>query len=177
MELGHTARVELAGSVAAVRAVLADPESLLGFSAQPLDLPILGPRDQTVVTTPGADFSCAGALWSVSGTWRLEPDGGSRVRAALEVSCRVADALAREAVDAYRSRSPLPIRTDADAILGRLVEDLFREKLAADVDAYHRRVAALLAASQDAASSASPRPRAGGEGQGEGALLEPRERA
>jgi hypothetical protein len=168
MELGHSTTVDLAGSLAAVQAVLSDPESLRCFE-QELDLPIVGRRSQTVVTTAGVEFCCAGDLWSVSGCWRLDADDGGRVWAELEVSCRVAESLAREAVDAYRSRSPLPIRTDADAILGRVVEDLFREKLAADVEAYRRRVESLLL------TSTLPRP--GGEGQSEGALVERRDRA
>jgi hypothetical protein len=145
MELGQTVHVDLAGSLAAVQAVLADLESLRGFE-QEREFPVLGRRSQAVVTEPGLEFSCTGQLWSVRGSWRLEPDGGRRVRGELRVSCRVAESLVREAVDAYRSRSPLPIRTDADTILGRVVEDLFREQLAADVEAYRRRVASLLEA-------------------------------
>lgn len=144
MELGHSATLELAGSLAAVHAAVSDPESLRCFE-QALDLPIIGRRSQTVLTTAGVEFSCAGDLWSLSGSWRFDAHADGRVRAELDVSWRVAESLAREAVDVYRSRSPLPIRTDADAILRRLVEDLFREKLAADVETYRRRVASILA--------------------------------
>jgi hypothetical protein len=150
MELTHSTTVDLRASVAAVHAALSDRESLRCFEAE-LDLPIVGRRSQAVATTPGTEFSCTGETWSVSGSWQLDGDGPGRVRARLEVSCRVADALACEAVDAYRSRSPLPIRTDADAILRRLVEDLFREKLAADVEVYRRRVESMLAERTDPA--------------------------
>jgi hypothetical protein len=150
MDLRPTAYpIELAGPLAAVRAVLADPDSHLCLAGQTLDLPILGRRSQTVqldvdVADHCIEFSCAGDLWSVSGRWRLETDGGEHVKATLEVECRIAEELRRQAVDEYRSRSPLPIRTDADAILGRLVEDLFREKLGTDVAAYRQRVAELV---------------------------------
>lgn len=143
MEITHSTTVDIVGSVAAVQAAVSDRESLRCFEGE-LDLPIVGRRSQAVFTTPGVEFSCTGDAWSVSGSWQFEGDGGGRVRARLEVSCRVTESLAREAVDAYRSRSPLPIRTDADAILRRLVEDLFREKLATDVDAYRRRVESML---------------------------------
>jgi hypothetical protein len=143
MEINHCTTVHLSGSIAAVHAALSDRDCL-GWFGEELDLPIVGRRRQTVSTTPGVDFSCTGDAWSVSGSWRLEGDGGDHVRARLEVRCRVAESVAREAVDAYRSHSPLPIRTDADAILWKLVEDLFREKLAGDVDAYRQRVEAML---------------------------------
>src|SRR5262245_13608179 len=166
MEFGQSTTVDLAGSLSVVQAVLSDPESLRCFE-QELDLPIVGRRTQTVVMTAGIEFCCAGDLWSVSGSWRLAADDGGQVRGELEVSCRVAESLAREAVDAYRSRSPLPIRTDADAILRRVVEDLFREKLTADIEAYRRRVEWLL--------FTSLRPRPGG--RSEGALIDRRDRA
>lgn len=167
-----TCRMELAGSLASVRAVLSDPGSFLCFPgisrpsaedaarfAQDLDLPVLGRRSQTVVLAvddAGADpgsaciaFSSSGDLLSVSGRWRLEP-GDEGVRAELAVECRVADELRRQAVDAYRSRSPLPIRTDADAILTRVVEDFFQARLEQDVATYRQRVAELLARRGDA---------------------------
>ncbi len=167
-----TCRMELAGSLASARAVLSDPGSFLCFPGisrpsaedaarftQDLDLPVLGSRSQTVVLAvrdEGADpgsacvaFSTSGDLLSVSGCWRLEA-GDGRVRAELTVECRVAEELRRQAVDEYRSRSPLPIRTDADAILTRLVDDLVREKLEQDVATYRQRVAELLARRGDA---------------------------
>jgi hypothetical protein len=158
--------VNLPGSLAAARALLADPASFLCFPGlsrpstaeaawfeHDVDLPILGRQAQAVVLAvdeapaePGSAcivFSASGALVSVSGRWRLE-NGAAGVRAELALECRVAEDVRRQAVDAYRSRSPLPIRTDADAILTRLVDDLFHEKLEQDAAIYRRRIAALL---------------------------------
>ena len=158
-----TCQVALPGPLAAARAVLADPGSLCCFPgisgpsadgfAQDLDLPVLGERRQAVAISvdagpaaPGSAWialSASGALVSMAGGWRLE-DGDTGMRAELRLEYRVAEELRRQAVDAYRSRSPLPIRTDADAILTRLVDDLLRQKFEQDAATYRQRVAALL---------------------------------
>ena len=56
----------------------------------------------------------------------------------------VGAALKEQAVNELRSRSPLPIRTDADAILGRAVDDFFERRFAEDAAAYCDRLRARL---------------------------------
>jgi hypothetical protein len=80
-------------------------------------------------------FSLRGSLISVRGCWQLEPcpDG---VRLRVNLTYEIAPSLKEQAVSMLRSRSPLPIRTDADAILNRAVDEFFQTHLAAQAVAY-----------------------------------------
>ena len=74
-------------------------------------------------------FSLRGPMVSIAGRWTLEPDeDGVRLRVALVYD--IAPSLKEQAVITLRSRSPLPIRTDADAILSRAVDEFFETRLA-----------------------------------------------
>ena len=74
-------------------------------------------------------FSLRGPMVSIAGRWTLEPGGdGVRLRVTLEYD--IAPSLKEQAVITLRSRSPLPIRTDADAILSRAVDEFFETRLA-----------------------------------------------
>ena len=110
-----------------------------------LDLPIVDRREQIATLTVGRAgarrphgantrggdargrnrrgaarrFSVRGPLVSIAGCWQLEPAEGG-VRARLTLRYDIAEPLRTEAVNTLRSRSPLPIRTDADAILEAL---------------------------------------------------------
>jgi len=88
-------------------------------------------------------FSLRGSLISLAGCWRLEPcqDG---VRLRLMLAYELASSLKEQAVNTLRSRSPLPIRTDADAILSRAVDEFFETHLAAQAAAYCDAVRAHL---------------------------------
>src|SRR5437867_2263409 len=85
-----------------------------------LDLPIVGRRRQRVTLSVGREgrggrrFTVRGALVSIAGHWRLEPCTAG-VLAHLTLDYDVCAALKEQAVNELRSRSPLPIRTDADA--------------------------------------------------------------
>ena len=117
-----------------------------------LDLPIVDPLQQTSTLTisragkPGRRerrFTLSGELVSVAGVWRLEPiDTGVRVLLSLEYD--IAAPLKMLAVDTLRSRSPLPIRTDADAILSRAVDEFFETRFAEQAAAYCERLRAEL---------------------------------
>ena len=52
--------------------------------------------------------------------------------------------IAQLAVDTLRSRSPLPIRTDADAILSRAVDEFFETRFTEQAAAYCERLRAQL---------------------------------
>jgi hypothetical protein len=114
-----------------------------------LDLPIVGHRRQSVTLSVGREgrdgrrFTVRGDLLSIAGRWRLEPcaDG---VLAHLMLDYDVCAALKAQAVNELRSRSPLPIRTDADAILGRAVDDFLEKRFAEDAAAYCDRLRARL---------------------------------
>lgn len=120
---------------------------------QELDLPLLGRRTQTVMISSEVKrgpkgvtkvaFSSLGELLSVSGSWTIAR-GKQQVNAALTVGYTASGALMEEAVNELRRRSPLPIRTDADAILTRAVEEFLREHFARDVASYQARVCQLL---------------------------------
>jgi len=114
-----------------------------------LDLPIVGHRRQSVSLSVGREgrdgrrFAVRGALLSITGHWRLEPCAAG-VLAHLTLDYDVGAALKEQAVNELRSRSPLPIRTDADAILGRAVDDFFERRFAEDAAAYCDRLRARL---------------------------------
>jgi hypothetical protein len=118
-----------------------------------LDLPILDNITQTVALSiarvRGNDrrerrFSLRGAMASITGCWTLEPaDGGVRLRVTLAYD--IAPSLKEQAVTTLRSRSPLPIRTDADAILSRAVDEFFETRLAEHAAAYCDTVRAQMA--------------------------------
>jgi hypothetical protein len=117
-----------------------------------LDLPIVEPQQQTSTLTIGRAgardrrdrrFALSGELVRIAGVWRLAPvDTGVRVHLSLEYD--LAAPLKTLAVDTLRSRSPLPIRTDADAILGRAVDEFFETRFAEQAAAYCERVRAQL---------------------------------
>ena len=119
-----------------------------GILHQVLDLPIVDRHEQTATLTvsragkPGRRerrFTMRGQLVTISGRWRLEPgSGGVRVRLTLEYD--VAAPLKTLAVDTLRSRSPLPIRTDADAILSRAVDEFFETRFTEQAAAYCERL-------------------------------------
>ena len=123
--------------------VTRDPE-VTGSLRHALDLPIVdrvAQRATLSVARPGRNghrerrFSLRGSLISVRGCWRLEPcPGGVRVR--VDLTYDIAPPLKEQAVTILRSRSPLPIRTDADAILSLAVDEFFQTHLAAQAVAY-----------------------------------------
>ncbi len=131
-----------------------------GALAHALDLPIVEPHEQTAtlrilggVGRAGADgrrerrFTVRGELVSIAGRWQIEPaDGGVRVRLTLDYD--VAPALKEHAVNTLRSRSPLPIRTDADAILSRAVDEYFETRFTEHATAYCERLRDRLGSSR-----------------------------
>lgn len=119
-----------------------------GMLHHTLDLPIVDRQEQTATLTvsrAGKDgrrerhFAMRGRLVTISGRWRLEPrrDG---VRVQLTLDYDVAPPLKTLAVDTLRSRSPLPIRTDADAILSRAVDEFFETRFTEQAAAYCERL-------------------------------------
>lgn len=113
-----------------------------------LDLPIVDRQEQTATLTvsrAGKDgrrerrFTMRGPLVTISGRWRLEPDPDG-VRLQLTLDYDIAPPLKTQAVDALRSRSPLPIRTDADAILSRAVDEFFETRFTEQARAYCEQV-------------------------------------
>lgn len=113
-----------------------------------LDLPIVDRREQTATLTvsrAGKEgrrarrFTVRGPLVTIAGRWRLEPvPDGVRVQLTLEYD--IAPPLKTEAVNTLRSRSPLPIRTDADAILSRAVDEFFETRFTEQAAAYCERL-------------------------------------
>ena len=63
----------------------------------------------------------------IAGRWELTP-GEDAVRVRLTLDYDIAPALKTLAVNTLRSRSPLPIRTDADAIMSRAVDEFFETR-------------------------------------------------
>jgi hypothetical protein len=118
-----------------------------------LELPILERVAQTATLAVGRArgtgrrerrFSLRGPLVSVTGRWHLEPsEDGVRLQVILDYE--IAQPLKEQAVMTLRSRSPLPIRTDADAILSRAVDEFFQTRLAEQAAAYCDAVRAHLA--------------------------------
>ncbi len=109
-----------------------------------LDLPIVDRQEQTATLTvsrEGKDsrrerrFTMRGPLVTISGRWHLEP-GRDGVRVQLTLDYDIAPPLKSLAVDTLRSRSPLPIRTDADAILSRAVDEFFETRFTEQASAY-----------------------------------------
>jgi len=118
-----------------------------------LELPILERVAQTATLSVGRSrgigrrerrFSLLGPLVSVTGCWLLAPnEDGVRLQVTLDYE--IAQPLKEQAVMTLRSRSPLPIRTDADAILSRAVDEFFQTHLAEQAAAYCDAVRAHLA--------------------------------
>ena len=129
-----------------------------GRKAQPrgalchdLDLPIVDRREQAVrlsVSRIGGKnsrrerrFTIRGELITIVGRWHFEPlETGVRVH--LTLNYEIAPDLKKHAVNTLRSRSPLPIRTDADAILDRAVDEFFQTRFAEQAAAYCERLRA-----------------------------------
>ena len=109
-----------------------------------LDLPIVDRQEQTAtlaVKRAGKDdhrercFSLRGPLVSIAGRWELAPEADA-VRVRLTLEYEIAPDLKTLAVNTLRSRSPLPIRTDADAIMSRAVDEFFETRFAEHAAAY-----------------------------------------
>jgi hypothetical protein len=117
-----------------------------------LDLPIVDRQEQAATLSVGRAgkngrrerrFALRGPLVTVAGRWQLEPgDAGVRVRLTLDYE--IAPDLKTLAVNTLRSRSPLPIRTDADAILSRAVDEFLETRFAEQAAAYCELVRAHL---------------------------------
>jgi hypothetical protein len=117
-----------------------------------LDLPIVDRQEQvatlTVARAPRDGhrerrFTLRGELVTITGRWRLEPtDAGVRVHLTLDYD--IAPSLKTLAVNALRSRSPLPIRTDADEILSRAVDEFFETRFTEQAADYCGRLRACL---------------------------------
>lgn len=74
-------------------------------------------------------FSLRGPLVSIAGCWQLDSsEDGVRLR--MSLGYEIAPSLKEQAVTTLRSRSPLPIRTDADEILSRAVDEFFQTRFA-----------------------------------------------
>ena len=122
--------------------------------AHALDLPIVDRQEQTTTLSVGRAgrngrrerrFTLRGDLVTIAGRWQLEPgDEGVRVRLTLEYE--IAPGLKTQAVNTLRSRSPLPIRTDADAIMSRAVDEFFETRFAEQAAAYCGELRARLEA-------------------------------
>jgi hypothetical protein len=126
---------------------------LRGALCHALDLPIVERREQPAtlsVSRAGAKngrrerrFTMRGDLVTIAGRWRLEPlEAGVRLHLTLDYE--IAPGLKEHAVNTLRSRSPLPIRTDADAILDRAVDEFFETRFAEQAAAYCERLRARL---------------------------------
>jgi hypothetical protein len=117
-----------------------------------LDLPIVDRQEQTATLTVGRAgknghrerrFTLRGELVTITGRWRLEP-AGAGVRVHLTLDYDIAAPLKTLAVNTLRSRSPLPIRTDADAILSRAVDEFFETRFTEQAAAYCERLRARV---------------------------------
>ncbi len=127
-----------------------------------LDLPIVDRQEQTATLTvsrAGKDgrrerrFTMRGPLMTISGRWRLEP-GPDGVRVQLTLDYDIAAPLKTLAVNTLRSRSPLPIRTDADAILSRAVDEFFETRFTEQAATYCDRLRGRLDAARPRARGA-----------------------
>ena len=117
-----------------------------------LDLPIVDRQEQTATLTVGRAgknghrerrFTLRGELVTITGRWRLEP-AGAGVRVHLTLDYDIAAPLKTLAVNTLRSRSPLPIRTDADEILSRAVDEFFETRFTEQAAVYCRRLRARV---------------------------------
>ena len=117
-----------------------------------LDLPIVDRQEQAATLTVGRAgknghrerrFTLRGELVTITGRWRLEP-AGAGVRVHLTLDYDIAASLKTLAVNTLRSRSPLPIRTDADAILSRAVDEFFETRFTEQAAAYCERLRARV---------------------------------
>jgi len=117
-----------------------------------LELPIVDRQEQTATLTVGRAgknghrerrFTLRGELVTITGRWRLEP-AGAGVRVQLTLEYDIAPPLKTLAVNTLRSRSPLPIRTDADAILSRAVDEFFETRFTEQAAAYCERLRARV---------------------------------
>jgi hypothetical protein len=125
-----------------------------GALAHDLDLPFIGRERQMALLSVGRPgpgwgraerrFAMRGPLVSIAGRWQLQPGAAGVVHLGLTLDYEISGPLKERAVNELRSRSPLPIRTDADAILGRAVDDFFEIRFAEDAAAYCERVRARL---------------------------------
>ena len=120
--------------------------------AHALDLPIVDRQEQTATLTVGRAgknghrerrFTLRGELVTITGRWRLEP-AGAGVRVHLTLDYDIAAPLKTLAVNTLRSRSPLPIRTDADTIMSRAVDEFFETRFTEQAAAYCERLRARL---------------------------------
>lgn len=125
-----------------------------GPLAHALDLPIVDRQEQTTTLWVGRAgrngrrerrFTLRGTLVTIAGRWQLEP-GDARVRVRLTLDYEIAPGLKTQAVNTLRSRSPLPIRTDADAIMSRTVDEFFETRFAEQAAAYCGELRARLEA-------------------------------
>ena len=117
-----------------------------------LELPIVDRQEQTATLsvrrtgrTRERRFAMRGAAVAIEGCWRLEPEAQG-VRAHLTLSYEIGPALKADAVNTLRSRSPLPIRTDADAILSRAVDEFFETRFAEHARDFCERLRARIGA-------------------------------
>jgi hypothetical protein len=115
-----------------------------GPLAHVLDLPIVDRQEQASILTvkrAGTNdrrqraFRLRGPLVSIAGRWELTPEDDA-VRVRLTLDYEIAPDLKTLAVNTLRSRSPLPIRTDADAIMSRAVDEFFETRFAEQAAAY-----------------------------------------
>ncbi len=138
--------------------VTAPAGSARGALRHELDLPIVDRREQTATLTVGRagrnghrerTFTLRGDLVTIAGRWRLEP-GPEGVRVQLTLDYELSAPLKTLAVDTLRSRSPLPIRTDADAIMHRAVDEFLATRFTEQAAAYCERLRDRLAAARPA---------------------------
>ncbi len=123
-----------------------------GALSHELDLPIVDRQAQRATLTVSRAgknghrerrFTMRGELVTIAGRWRLEP-GPEGVRVHLTLDYDIAPPLKTLAVNTLRSRSPLPIRTDADAIMSRAVDEFFETRFTEHAVAYCERLRAEL---------------------------------
>jgi len=129
-----------------------DAGTTRGALSHELDLPIVDRQAQTATLTVSRAgkngrserrFTMRGPLVTIAGRWRLEPGPGG-VRVHLTLDYDIAPPLKALAVNTLRSRSPLPIRTDADAIVSRAVDEFFETRFTEHAVAYCERLRARL---------------------------------
>jgi hypothetical protein len=135
--------------------ILASDDHLPPVALQELDLPFLGRERQDaeiLVEAPDQDgprelrFAARGPLVSYLAICTVESTDPV-LRATLAVECEPSDMLVERAMNELRSRSPLPFRTDADAILRRAVLDAFDEHAVRMAERWAAAVSAHLAGS------------------------------